>query len=61
MFSITLIIIIITCLISLAAFQKAKLMDDLLFWPAEIESRKQYYRFFSHGLIHADFGHLFST
>ncbi|MEJ7738546.1 MAG: rhomboid family intramembrane serine protease [Chitinophagaceae bacterium] len=59
MFSITLIIIIITCLVSFAALQNGKIMQDLLFWPAEIESRKQYYRFLTHGLLHADFAHLF--
>jgi membrane associated rhomboid family serine protease len=33
-------------------------MNDLLFWPAEIDSRKQYYRFFTCGLVHADYMHL---
>jgi membrane associated rhomboid family serine protease len=58
MFSITLIIIIITCLISYTALNNQKVQEDMLFWPAEISSRNQYYRFFSYGLIHADYGHL---
>ena len=58
MFSITLTIIIITCLVSYGAFNNEKVKDDMLFWPAEIQSRKQYYRFFSYGLIHADLMHL---
>lgn len=58
MFSITVTIIIITCLISFAAFSSQKINDDLIFWPAEIASRGQYYRFFTCGLIHADLMHL---
>jgi membrane associated rhomboid family serine protease len=58
MFSITVTIIIVTCLISFAAFSSPKITDDLIFWPAEMASRGQYYRFFTCGLIHADFVHL---
>ena len=56
--SITLAIIILTCLISISAFNKEKLIDDLIFYPPAITYRKQYYRFFTCGLIHADFIHL---
>ena len=56
--SITLAIIILTCLISFSAFNKEKLIDDLIFYPPAITYRKQYYRFFTCGLIHADFIHL---
>src|SRR4051812_12102480 len=58
MFSINVTIIVITCLISLAALNNEKIKEDMLFWPAEIDSSRQYYRFFSYGLIHADFFHL---
>ena len=58
MFSITIIIVIITCIISFTALNNEKIKEDMLFWPTEIDSRKHYYRFFSYGLIHADFGHL---
>jgi len=54
----TLIIIIITCLVSVVAFSNHKLLDDLIFWPPAISKRRQYYRFFTCGLIHADFVHL---
>lgn len=57
--NITLIIIIITCIISLVAFRSPKIMDDLIFYPPAITTRRQYYRFISCGLIHADVGHLF--
>lgn len=56
-FSITLIIVIITGLISFGAFNNEKLKNDLIFYPPEI-NRGQIYRFITHGLIHADIGHL---
>jgi membrane associated rhomboid family serine protease len=56
--TITLIIIIITVLISIAAFSNQKITEDLLFWPAYMDERKQYYRFFTYGFIHADYMHL---
>ena len=56
--SITIIIIIITAVISFMAFSNAALMDKLIFYPPDITQRKQWYRFFSNGLIHADIGHL---
>lgn len=57
-FSITIIIIIITALISFMAFSNRELMDKLIFYPPDIANNKQWYRFFSNGLIHADIGHL---
>jgi membrane associated rhomboid family serine protease len=56
--SVTLIIIIITCLVSFPAFNNEKLKEDLLFWPYEINHRNQYYRFLTGGAIHADTMHL---
>ena len=56
--TITLAIIIFTCLVSISAFSNAKLMDDLIFYAPAIARRKQYYRFFSHGFLHADYLHL---
>lgn len=58
MLSITLIIIIITCLVSLAAFGNLKIQEDLIFWPAVMQRGRQLYRFFTYGLIHADYVHL---
>lgn len=57
-FSINIIIIIITSLISFSAFSNQKIIDDLIFYPPAVTYRKQWYRFFTCGLIHADFGHL---
>lgn len=58
MFTITLSIIVLTCLISVTAFNNSKILDDLIFWPPAISMRHQYYRFITCGLIHADFMHL---
>jgi membrane associated rhomboid family serine protease len=58
MFDITLAIIIITCLTTLAGFKNGKVVDDLIFWPPAISKKRQYYRFITCGLIHADYMHL---
>lgn len=56
--SITLIIIIITCIVSISAFSNGRIIEDLIFYPPAITNRNQWYRFFSCGLIHGDYGHL---
>lgn len=58
MLSITLIIVIITVIVSLTAFQNQKVMNDLIFYPPAVSVNRQYYRFFTCGFIHADFMHL---
>lgn len=55
---ITYIIIAITALISFLAFSNRSLFDKLLFDPYRINHLRQYYRFFTHGLVHADWIHL---
>lgn len=57
-FTINLSIIIITVLVSLGGFSNQKIQDDLIFFPPAVTKQNQWYRFFSCGLIHADFGHL---
>lgn len=57
-FTITLVIIGITCLLSINGFSNQKTIDDLIFYPPAISRRRQYYRFLSHGFIHADVFHL---
>jgi membrane associated rhomboid family serine protease len=56
--SITLIIVIITAIVSISGFSQQKIMDDLIFYPPAINGRRQYYRFITHGFIHADVMHL---
>ena len=55
--SITLVIVIITCLVSIGGFSNQKMIDDLIFYPPSIK-RGQFYRFITHGFIHADAAHL---
>ena len=55
--SITLIIIIMTCIISYQAFNNPMMKAKLLFRPVDA-SRGEWYRFLSSGLIHADWMHL---
>lgn len=56
-FSITLVIVIITTLISISAFSNERIINELIFYPPSV-NRGQWYRLFSCGLIHADWGHL---
>jgi len=56
--SISLIIIIATILVSIAAFQNKGLFDQLKFHPWTIKRERNYHRFLSYGFIHADFAHL---
>jgi membrane associated rhomboid family serine protease len=58
MYSQTIIIIILTCVISVTGFNNSRIIDDLIFWPPMVHKRRQYYRFITCGLIHADFTHL---
>lgn len=57
--SFTLIIIIITVLVSLAAFNNEKIMNDLILYPRRMQEPKEYYRLVTSGFIHADMVHLF--
>ncbi|MFN8284310.1 MAG: rhomboid family intramembrane serine protease [Chitinophagales bacterium] len=56
---ITYIIIGITVITSLMAFNNQKLASELIFNPYVIDKRKEYFRFISAGLIHGDMMHLF--
>ncbi len=58
MFSITVIIVIITCIVSFTAFSNEKITNDLIFYPPAVNRQGQWYRFITCGLIHADFIHL---
>ncbi|MGI9191750.1 MAG: rhomboid family intramembrane serine protease [Chitinophagaceae bacterium] len=56
--SVTLLIILITVLVSIAGFQNSQIIHQALFYPSVMDSRKEYWRFFTHGFIHADWSHL---
>ncbi|MCF8406050.1 MAG: rhomboid family intramembrane serine protease [Bacteroidales bacterium] len=51
-------IIAITVIVTLLAFNQKKYFDQLKFNAYLIHKHKQFYRFLSYGLIHADWGHL---
>jgi membrane associated rhomboid family serine protease len=53
-----LIIIAITCLVSIFAFNNRKLVEQLILWPPAIARDKQYYRLVTYGLLHASPQHL---
>jgi membrane associated rhomboid family serine protease len=58
MLSITVIIILITVIVSMMAFNDEQLLNKLLFWPYRMRSPASYYRFITSGFIHADYIHL---
>lgn len=55
---ITLIIIGITTLVSIAAMENTALRNKLMFNAYMIHHRKEWYRFFTAGFIHANWAHL---
>jgi membrane associated rhomboid family serine protease len=56
--SITIILVIATCIISFFAFQNTALQQRFIFNPYVIRQRGQWYRFITSGFIHADWLHL---
>lgn len=56
--NVTIIIVIITCIVSFIAFSNQRVIDELIFNPPAIYHRKEWYRFFTCGLIHSDIMHL---
>ena len=54
---VTLLLIAVTCAVSIPAFSNRKLLSDMLFWPPAI-GRGQWHRFVTHGFVHADGAHL---
>jgi membrane associated rhomboid family serine protease len=59
LFPVTFSIIALTVVVSLIGFTNEELRNKSLFYPYVMTSSKEYYRFLSHGLIHADYIHLF--
>ncbi len=54
----TIIIIIVTTIVSVLAFNRYDLMEKLQFNASKIWHRKEYYRLVTHGFIHAGWEHL---
>lgn len=57
--SLTLIIIIATCVVSIPAFKNREFFYKYDFSPYQVEHRKEWYRFITHAFLHADGMHLF--
>lgn len=56
--SLTLIIVVFTVLVSLAAFSNGGVFARLVFEPFVIQVRREWYRFITHAFIHANLPHL---
>lgn len=56
--SITLLIIIFTCLVSYQGFSRYDIIDKLKHWPARESALGEYYRLLTSGFVHADWTHL---
>ena len=55
----TILLIILTCIVSVLALYNDKLFAQLQFNAYQIYHRKQYYRLLTHGFVHANWWHLF--
>lgn len=56
--SISIIIIILTVIITIAAFNNVELMNKLILYPAIMKKPAELYRLLTSGFIHADWNHL---
>lgn len=56
---VTYALIAITAVVSIAAFQNPELINRFIFYPSQIDRKREYWRFITHGFIHADWMHLF--
>lgn len=55
---ITYAIIALTCLVSFSAFSNREIFEKAMFNPYSVSHKREWYRFFSHALVHADWMHL---
>ncbi|MBS1615051.1 MAG: rhomboid family intramembrane serine protease [Bacteroidetes bacterium] len=54
----TITLVLVTVLLSIAAFNDNRLADKLILWPAKMNRPGEYYRLLTSGFIHADWMHL---
>ena len=57
--SLTTIIVIVSAVVSIMAFQNRDILVKLLFNAYQVVNRKEYYRVITHAFIHGSFIHLF--
>lgn len=55
----SLIVIAITALVSIVAFNQRDLMQKLLLSPYQVIHRREWHRLITHAFVHADYMHLF--
>lgn len=53
------ILVGVTCVISFMAFSRPDMINKMIFYPRLIDETKQFYRFITHGFLHANPMHLF--
>lgn len=51
-------LLVLTGLISWQAFSRPDMQQKLMFIPYEMKRKKDYFRFLTHGMVHADLNHL---
>lgn len=56
--TLTLIIVILTGLISYQSFTNRSMQHKLMFHPSSVKQNGEWYRFITHGFVHADMSHL---
>ena len=56
--SATLVIVLLTCAISLVGFKSLGLIEALILWPPIVRQKNEYYRLATYGLVHANLPHL---
>lgn len=56
--SYTIIIVAITCIISLIGFTNENVVNKLILWPRKMDNPVEYYRLLTSGFVHADWMHL---
>ena len=54
----SIIVVAVTLIVSILAFNNNELAEKLVFWPARMKSPKEYYRFVTSGFIHGNWNHL---
>ncbi|HEY0977880.1 MAG TPA: rhomboid family intramembrane serine protease [Flavobacteriales bacterium] len=57
--TITLGIIVLTCLVSWLALRDQRIFENLLFAPFQMYLQRDWFRFLTHGFVHGGFMHLF--
>lgn len=55
---ITLLIVAVTAITSIRGFNNSAVINEMIFAPEYMRRNREWHRFFSHGLIHADWMHL---